>query len=91
MAVPCPSYGLPVDTNAPVDALCQGRKVGIKRTDRDTSVRWPGVMQPKEMPPIEGHHDPLLSTGKHQNVRIGYRLPRPATFGGRKDIVAQVS
>ena len=73
-----------------VDALCQGRKVGIKRTDHNTSMPWCGMMQSNEMPPIEREHNPLLCNGKCQHVCIRHRLPRPATIGGCEDIVAHV-
>jgi hypothetical protein len=96
-----PSFTLPGDSpdqlprhlwlrlQGTVDALCQGHKVGIKRTDHNAGMRGHGLMQPNEMASIERDHDPLRGHRKRQHVRIGHCLPSPAALGRRQDIVAQ--
>jgi hypothetical protein len=73
-----------------MDTLCQGGKVGIKRTDDNAGMCGRGVMQANEMPSIERDHDPVLCHGKRQDIRIRNRLACSAALDRREDIVAQV-
>jgi len=72
-----------------MDTLCQGGKVGIKRTDDNAGMRGRGVMQPNEMASIERDHDPVLRHSKRQYIRIRNRLSRSAALDSRQDIMAQ--
>ena len=72
-----------------VDTLCQGGKVGIKRTNHNASMHGRGVMQSNEMASVERDHDPVLCHGECQDIRIRYRLPGPTALGSRQDIVTQ--
>ena len=72
-----------------MDTLCQGGKVGIKRTDDNASMRGRGVMQPHEMASIERDHDPVLRHGKRQDICIRNRLSCSAALDSRQDVVTQ--
>jgi hypothetical protein len=72
-----------------MNTLCQGDKVGIKRTDDNAGMRGHGVMQPNEMASIEGDHDPVLCHGKRQDIRIRNRLSSLLALDSRQDIVAK--
>ncbi len=53
-----------------VDTLCQGGKVGIKRTNHNASMHGRGVMQSNEMASVERDHDPVLLAPRHRLRRF---------------------
>jgi hypothetical protein len=74
-----------------MDALRQGHKIRIERTDYNTGMRGCRVMQANEVTSIEGHYNPLFGHCKRQHILIRNRLPSPAALGGRQHIMAQVA